>query len=364
MYRAPKGSRMVFQSHHFSGVNSLLNFGGFSIIRLDSLSAWNPGRPLRRLLFTWQPPPQTTNHLGKWRHGSQHSRHWKKASGARLYSSICMNLILKPISNPKQDGTLNILQKQKSTASSTLLDALKFGRCWKLKTYPAGNDHISPSRTRHFGVDDFLFAKLETLSVEDSNKFEGLYKRSIFISISFFMIQRGGNKFTPFETCFHFNVSECQGVFLVPKGTNGRSSILNSSKPIRNVEDPGSKFRRRADVGKLSSSSGWVIVIYKKTQLFSLLFLGVWAFFGVPVAMNPKPSLSLKALFSGKGGGGPRGQPQARCVLVNSLRWSCQEMAKSYVHLWGVASGSNLVHLVEGPTVSTNKSPVLDDRRI
>lgn len=130
--------------------------------------------------------------------------------------------------------------------------------------------------------------------------------------------------------------------FLFQKDTNGRSSILNSSKPIRDVEDPGSKFRRRADVGKLSSSSGWVIVINKKTQGFSLHFLGFWVFFGVPVAMNSKPSLSLKAPFSGKGGGGPTGQPQARCVLVNSLRWSCQEMAKSYVHLWGVASGSNL----------------------
>ena len=56
--------------------------------------------------------------------------------------------------------------------------------------------------------------------------------------------------------------------------------------------------------------------------------------------MNPKPSLSLKALFSGKGGGSKGPTPSKMCV--GELRWSCQEMAKSYVHLWGVASGSNL----------------------
>lgn len=207
-----------------------------------------------------------------------------------------------------------------------------------------------------------FFAKLETLSVEDSNNFEGLYKRSIFISISFFMIQ-GGKKINPFETCFHFNVSECQGVFLFQKDTNGRSSILNSSKPIRDVEDPGSKFRRRADVGKLSSSSGWVIVINKKTQLFTLHFLGVWGFFGVPVAMNPKPSLSLKALFSGKGGWVQLGQPQARCGWTHS-----GEAAKKWRRAMSIFEELQVAATWftwwKGQQFQQQKSPVLDDWRI
>lgn len=310
----------------------------------------------------------TRNHLGmkKWRYGWQHSRHWKKASDARLYSSIFTNLILKPISKPKQDGTLNILQKQKSTANSSRRSLVKVHICWmhwNLTT--VGNSRLTLQGMityplAELGTLESMIAKLETLSVEDSNNLEGLYKRSIFISISFFMIQRGENQ--SFWNLFPFQCFRVPRRFLFQKDTNGRSSILNSSKPIRDVEDPGSKFRRRADAGKVSSSSGWVIVINKKTQGFSLHFLGFWGFLGVPVAMNPKPSLSLKALFSGKGGGSKGPTPSK--MWVNSLRWSCQEMAKSYVHLWGVASGSNLVHLVEGPTVSTKKSPVLDDWRI
>lgn len=141
----------------------------------------------------------TRNHLGmkKWRYGWQHSRHWKKASDARLYSSIFTNLILKPISKPKQDGTLNILQKQKSTANSSRRSLVKVHICWmhwNLTT--VGNSRLTLQGMityplAELGTLESMIAKLETLSVEDSNNLEGLYKRSIFISISFFMIQRG-----------------------------------------------------------------------------------------------------------------------------------------------------------------------------
>ena len=65
-YTFPKGSRIVFHSHHFSGVNSLLNFGGVPFINRVSHYLHHPfwGTPifgfppiLVRWVFTHINPP-------------------------------------------------------------------------------------------------------------------------------------------------------------------------------------------------------------------------------------------------------------------------------------------------------------------